>query len=344
MKKGLLAAAMIVAVATCPRTVATQSATATCSLGFSSPLFVPITGTLGSVVIDDACQNVYLTNNTWNRVERISLQTLTLGTPIQVGSLPVGLDLRPGTNLLYVANSGGNNISVVDIAQGIELRKIITPTQDFNTDCPFFIAIANNGLALVSTDSIGSTGGSVIQLDLNTEVAALRPDRPFILGFDGIRLRAAADRSAIAIALTSLSPSSVFRYSAVSNTFGAERRLDNSVSDIAASRTGSRLFPAGYQAEVLDANLNVLGRYGESSEGSVAVSPDGSLGYRSRPSAIDVVSLQTFAKIGQLAVGDTLTWQFPYWVGQMAISGDGRLIAVMTDHGVSLVATGYTGN
>jgi hypothetical protein len=31
-------------------------------------------------------------------------------------------------------------------------------------------------------------------------------------------------------------------------------------------------------------------------------------------------------------------------VGQMAISGDGRLIAVMTDHGVSLVATGYTGN
>ncbi len=88
---------------------------------------MPITGTLGTILIDADCQHVYVLNTTFNRIEDFSLQTMTLRPPIQVGSLPVSMDLTPDGQYLYVSNSGGNNLSVVSLPLRVETRKIIVP-------------------------------------------------------------------------------------------------------------------------------------------------------------------------------------------------------------------------
>ena len=122
-----------------------------CQLNLPPTMLVQITGTIGDLVVDGACQHVYATNTTTNKVEVIDLDTGELQSPIQVGSKPVGLDVTPDGQFLYVANSGGNNISVVDLVHRVELRKITVPA-GFMNDTPYWIAIASNGLALFSTD------------------------------------------------------------------------------------------------------------------------------------------------------------------------------------------------
>ena len=308
-----------------------------CHLASASPLAVPITGTLAGIVIDDACQNVYLTNHTLNRVEHFSLQDLALKPPIQVGSMPVGLDLRPGTTLLYVANTGGNNMSVVDVAQRREVRRIIMPTERFNTDRPYSVAIANNGLALVSTTYGNTTGGRLMQLHLDSDVMVARGDAGFAT--EDTRLRASGSRNAIAVAIGNRWPGSVLRYDAASNAFSPAKRLDTDILEMTTDFTGSVLFVT-WQNLVLDAALNTRGTIPPAGLGSGVVSPDGRFAYRSRPSGIDVLDLQTRTRTGGLAIGDTVTPVFPDFIGQMAISADGRLLAVITDNGLTLVATG----
>src|SRR5262245_48874610 len=163
----LIAATVVVALCSSRGLVSAQAGS--CKLTFTSPLFVPMTGTLGDIIIDDGCHYMYLTNTSQNRVEVFSLQTLTLQTPIQVGSQPVGLDITPNGSLLYVANSGGNNISVVDLIRRVELRKVAVPS-GFSNDTPYSIAIASNGLALFSTTFAGSGfGARMMQLDVATD-------------------------------------------------------------------------------------------------------------------------------------------------------------------------------
>ena len=245
------------------RDVATQSAVpavvGACALPATSPVFVAMATTFGGVVIDEPCQYVYLTNTTQNRVEVYSLATGQLETPIQVGAQPRGLDITPDGALLYVANSGGNNISVVDLAQRVELRKITVPPNASN-DRPYSIAIANNGLALFTTTFNGSGfGARMMQLVLATDQVTPRSDF-WLNGLttESTRLNASADRSAIGIAVGNISSGSVFRYSAASNTFSAEKRLNTFITDTSLDLSGTTLLvtPGAY---VLDVALNLSG-------------------------------------------------------------------------------------
>jgi hypothetical protein len=324
---------------------AAQWGPAPCALTFTGPLFTAIAGELGGIVIDDACTHIYITNKTQNRIEDFSLQTLSLLPPIQVGSQPMGLDFGPGNRLLYVANSGGSNISVVDLQQRVELRKISVPAS-WNNDRPNAIAIGARGLALFSTTFRGSGfGGRMMQLNLDTEQVAHRTDF-YSSGrtTENTWLRASGDRHTIGIALGASSQGSVHSYKAGSNTFSAPKTLANASFEISLDDTGSvsLVTPGTY---VLDAALNLSGTVsgGHNKVGGNAVSPNGSTGYRSVASRIDVMNLRTFMKTGELLLGDAVTsaWS-DNSIGQIDISVDGRLLAVITDHGVSLVPTGST--
>jgi YVTN family beta-propeller protein len=151
--------------------------TANCRITFASPRFIPISGTPQEVLIDPKCQHVYITNTSVNRVEVVSLQTGRLAAPISVGSAPMGLDITPDGSKLYVATSGANMVSVVDTVKGIEARRIPVPPNSFSNDTPFSIAIANNGLAFLSTTFAGSGfGARMLQLDLATDAVTQRTD------------------------------------------------------------------------------------------------------------------------------------------------------------------------
>ena len=137
-----------------------------CNLTFTSPLVVPTIGTPGDVIVDDACRYVYLSNTSQNTVEVFSLQTLTRQTPIQVGSRPIGIDITPDGTRMYVANSGGENISLIDLTRRTELRRISLPS-GFAGDTPYSIAIASSGLALFSTAFQEAVSIPMVQLNLN---------------------------------------------------------------------------------------------------------------------------------------------------------------------------------
>jgi len=309
----------------------------------SSPLLVKVTGTLGGIAVNDSCTHVFVTNTTFNRVEVYSLETLTLETPIQVGSQPAGLDFTPDGSLLYVANSGGSNISVVDVAQRVELRKINVPASTSN-DKPFSIAIANNGLALFSTTFPGSGfGGRMMQLVLETDAVSARTDFGTFGGAttQTTRLAASGDRGAIGIVIGSSSNGPVVRYVASTNTFSPQKSLGTTVSDVALDMTGSTLLvsPGSF---ILDAALNHVGTIPHGGinvlVGGITIDPVTGTGYRSMGSRVEALNLSSFLKIGDVALGDTVTTPQGFnALGDMDSSADGKLVAVITDQGFSLV-------
>lgn len=130
------------------------------------------TDVVADLVADSS--RVYLSNYTRNRVEVLPLGGLAYGTPVAVGSQPWGLALGRFRDSLYVANSGGTNISVIPLTGPVlreaEDRRIFTRNErlfgviydvesgeattvslhDYS-DRPQFLAQASNGLLLYST-------------------------------------------------------------------------------------------------------------------------------------------------------------------------------------------------
>ena len=339
-QRAIIRATLILALSSLSGSARAQSAP--CNLPFTSPVVVPINGALGDAIVDDRCEFVYFTNTTQNRVEVFSLRTFTLQAPIRVGSQPVGLDITPDGTRMYVANSGGNNISVVDLTQKIELRKITFPS-GFSNDTAYSIAIANNGRALFSTTFAGSGfGARMMELDLTTDAVMQRTDF-FFSGTttERTQLAASGDRSTIGIVAGDISSGPVFKYTASTNTFSREKDLNSFISAVSLDLTGSRLLvtPGAF---VLDAALNLSGTIPlEFGWGGNAVDPGGALAYRAVASRVDVLDLSALLKTGELPLGDTVDQAALFnTVGRMDISGDGRLLAVITDHGFSLVPTG----
>lgn len=131
---------------------------------------------------------VYLSNFTRNRVEVLPLGSLAYGTPVRVGSQPWGLALGRLGDSLYVANSGGTNISVIPLTGPVlaeaQDRRIFTQNErlfsvDFSTeisqdvssveavdysDRPQFIAQASNGLLVYSTRPTSSAADGTVRI------------------------------------------------------------------------------------------------------------------------------------------------------------------------------------
>jgi DNA-binding beta-propeller fold protein YncE len=311
-----------------------------CDFEFTSPTLMPVSGSLGGIVIDDRCEHAYITNTTANRVEDLSLKTMTLGQPISVGAGPKGLDLRPGTNLLYVANATGGSISVVDLSQHAEVRRITSPPSTNLPESPNSIAIANNGLALYATEIHGSNGGALFQLELSTEQVTRRTE--YFVG-DTTRLKASRERNVLGIVIGGNSGGQVIRYDAATATF-RHRYLGRFLSQINLDRRGVQLItvPGAY---ALDAAMNLAGTVPHSNTtinvwGGSEIAPNGRIGYRSLGSKIDVMDLRTFLKTGELSIGDTTSsFNGIDALGMMDLSDDGRVLAVISDHGISMVRT-----
>ena len=300
-----------------------------CAVELPAPIFIPMGLVPGGLVFDDACQFLFLTNPTMNRVEVLSLSTMSFQEPIQVGAQPVGLDTAPGGTLLYVANSGGNNLSVVDLAKRIEARKVRMPYDASRNDRPYSVVVASNGKAFYSTAFNGSGSGSrVMELDLATEQSVQR-----LTISQDTYMRRSHNRSAVAVVRSQ----SFQLYRTSTDTFTSPK--NTILTDVGIDLTGSRFFVIS-GGQVWDANLNQIGTItdGTGSRGAV-VDRAGVLAYRSIASRIEFLNLVTFLKTGEVTIGDPVTAANTPFTdpGQMAISADGRLVAVTTNTGVALV-------
>ena len=82
---------------------------------------------LQDIVLDQPRQRLYISNSGYNRVEVFDLTKMRLATPISVGQLPHTLAMGLDGNTLYVANTGGESISIVDLDAGQVIGSINFP-------------------------------------------------------------------------------------------------------------------------------------------------------------------------------------------------------------------------
>ena len=73
---------------------------------------------LQDVLVDEARGLVYVTNSGYNRIEVFDRVKQTFVKSIEVGQLPHQMALGTDGNTLYVANTGGESISIVDLTWG----------------------------------------------------------------------------------------------------------------------------------------------------------------------------------------------------------------------------------
>lgn len=295
---------------------------ARCAFGPASPHFVPVTGKLRELVVDDECRFVYLANEATDSVEVFSIERGQLEQPIAVGDAPSGLDLSPDGKFLYVANSGALYVSVVDLASRQETVQAAMPPGHLPTS----LAVASSGLVI-----IGSRDG-LLQLDPSTNVISVR----HFGSFGAASMRASGDRHVIGAVIQD----GAYRYEPDSDVWARVATLSSYTGDVAMDRSASRMF-ISQRRYVFDASLNLLGTCNGAGD-KVEVDPQGGVGYQAGRSGLEIVDLRTFLVTGTLPIGDSLNdaSSFGYGSGQMAISDDGELLAIITDHGFSLLRTG----
>src|SRR5580700_6828779 len=83
---------------------------------------------LQDIVLDPVRNLVYISNAGYNRIEVFNTQTMQLQMPIPVGQLPHQMALGLDGNTLYVAETGGETIDIVDLnAEAVTGRITLPP-------------------------------------------------------------------------------------------------------------------------------------------------------------------------------------------------------------------------
>lgn len=294
-------------------------------------------------MIDPTSHYLFASNTTRNRVEVFNLGTYELESPIGVGIKPYGLDLTPNGTALYVANSGDSNISVVDVGQRKELRKIIVPPQDGHPDTPFSIAITNKGRALFTTTQFCCTGygGRMMALNLATDALTHRAEFYINNSIDTQTfLEVSGDRNKVGIIFTGEGPGSVFMYFAEDDTFSDRNRIDEFLNFLGLNASGSTMMVGTWdRTYIFDGSLATKGTMPASGQGGVAPAPSGSVGYRVAGSKLEVLDLSSFQVTRTLALGDSATtyYTYPNAISRLVVSPDGKIVVATTDHGFSVL-------
>jgi uncharacterized protein (TIGR03437 family) len=111
---------------------------------------------LTDLVYDQTRQRLYIANYGLNRVEVYDMQGQAFLTPIKVGQLPNSLALTPDGFTLYVANSGGETISIINPDTMQVTGSVSYPPVAFNAttalSLPSVIAFGLSGLQIMNTD------------------------------------------------------------------------------------------------------------------------------------------------------------------------------------------------
>ena len=299
------------------------------------------------MVFDFAGQNLYISTST-GLIKTFELSTLTFGTSYNPGGLLNGIDIaRDDSFLLTAQNDVGisqGTFHRVDIATGTII--------DIHYDLAFGeigawdVAIASNGLALVTTQFDGSGWTPLHQIDLDTNVVTVRTDDPGS-GGEGMvigdtQIYRSADGTRLLFMETNISGGPVFTYSGVSNTFGpsADTNFFLASASGAVNRTGDIVALRTVEPATLytPPDFIFLHSFNEIDSG---IAFDGGqdvfYGVDSTTDQIIAYSTTTFDELFRLDIGeDVPEWSMMFGTGTLVASADGRWLALETDSGIRL--------
>ena len=143
---------------------------------------VPMTGVGVDMQMDTARKRLYIANYTQDQVEVFSLASQTFLPPIRVGNRPRSMAIIDSSTLV-VANSGGENLSIVDLNLLEEIDQIGMGPIPLNATPIFPRSIAASANAILfsavplpATAGLAGGTGSIWQLSLVTHSAFPRLD------------------------------------------------------------------------------------------------------------------------------------------------------------------------
>jgi DNA-binding beta-propeller fold protein YncE len=137
-----------------------------------------VTEGLQDIVLDQARNLIYITNSGYNRIEVFDIQNRVFLTPIPVGQLPHQMAMGLDGSTLYVANTGGESIAIVDLDQQQVTGSIKFPPiprlGNANVDSVHTMAMGLSGLEFVllqpTTPTQTTISGSLWQVIGNNAV------------------------------------------------------------------------------------------------------------------------------------------------------------------------------
>jgi len=295
------------------------------------------------MVFDFAGQNLYISTST-GLIKTFHLSTRTFGTSYDLGGSLNAIDIaRDNSFLLTAQNNVGISQGVfqrVDLATGTITN--IPYTLASGEGGAWDVAIASNGLALVTTRYQGSGYTPLRQIDLATNAITTRGDAPGII-WAPTQIHRSADGTRFFFMEGNISSGPVFTYSAITNTFGPSFNT-NAYMDSASgavNRNGSLIALRTYGSP---ASLNTAPNFNfvhsfNGIDGGVAFDAvhDIFYGVNSASDQIIAYSTTTFAQLFRVDIGENLQpGASQFGTGTLVASADGNWLALETDSGIRL--------
>ena len=236
---------------------------------------------LQDIVFDAQRNLVYLTNAGYNRIEVFDTVKKALQTPIPVGQLPHEMAMGLDGNTLYVAETGGETIDIVDLTQMAVSGRITLPP---------FPRAANAAVINVSAMAEGLTALQFVASNgylwevINGEAAPRAGT--FVTGLNAttgaqtalstteLSMMASADGSS-AIVLSGVTSPNAYLYNGLTDVYTASRQLFTGAitgydGPLGVSPNGSYLLANGME---LNSALTQIG--GATLPGGTPVTPPG---------------------------------------------------------------------
>ena len=296
------------------------------------------------MVFDFAGRNLYISTST-GLIKTFHLSTLTFGTSYDLGGSLNGIDIARDDSFLLTAQ---NNVGIsegtfhrVNVATGAVTN--INYTREFGEAGAWDVAIASNGLALVTTLYGGSGFTPLRQIDLATNAITIRSDIPYGNLTAPTQIHRSADGTRLFLMVGNSSAGEVLIYSAPTDMFGqsfnTNAYLDNASG--AVNRNGSLI---GFRTYGSPASLNTAPGFSylhtfNGIDGGVAFDAvrDILYGVNSQTDQIIAYSTTTFSELFRLAIGENMQpGAMQFGTGTLVASADGGWLALETDSGIRL--------
>jgi len=115
--------------------------------------------------------------STSDSVSQVDTATNTAGSPVAVGSLPLGIAITPDARTAYVVDVGSDQLTPVDLSSGVPIAQTPIsladlPARDNQTRSPNYLAISPDGSKAYVSDP---SNDQVVPVNLTTNPATVEP-------------------------------------------------------------------------------------------------------------------------------------------------------------------------
>jgi YVTN family beta-propeller protein len=222
----------------------------------------------GRILFDSHRDLIYVTDYGNDQVIVVSPVERRVISRINVGKRPMGMSMSIDSRMLYVAHSGESSIASIELDSRAVTRHLVPSLFDWPVEEPYYpfeIAVANERLALLSSNPPGlASGGPLYQVDLRTFEVAPRYDMADQHGYPmrGARstMQISRDRSTIGIIPEyGVSWPKIVRYDTAGDSFFSVDSRD--ARDVWLNNNASRMISANVIAPALtvyDQDLRII--------------------------------------------------------------------------------------